>query len=39
MPIILDIYIGPKWNFAGNQLDISTYNGEIFKPVSFGQQW
>ena len=35
MTIILDIYLGPKWNFARNHLNISTYNDENFKPVFF----
>ena len=38
MPIILGIYVGPYWDFARNHLNISIYNGEIFKPVSIGQQ-
>ena len=37
MPIIPDTYIWPQWSFAGNHLNISTYNGEIFKSISYGQ--
>ena len=37
MPLILDIYIGSKSDFARNHLNISTYD-EICKPASFGQQ-
>ena len=37
MPLILNIYVGFKSNFARNHLNISTYD-EIFKPASCGQR-